>query len=90
MEYQAKFEVGSEVKDVVTGVEGIVMCVAFWLFGCTRYAIQMSMDPKTREVPEIQWVDEPQIKLIYDPVVFRPTMVEQVRKTHGPRSDPSK
>jgi hypothetical protein len=40
MQIEFKIPLGARVRDRVTGVEGTVVCVAKWLYGCLRYTVQ--------------------------------------------------
>jgi hypothetical protein len=35
-----KIELGSTVRDKITGYTGLVVCRAEWLYGCRRYTVQ--------------------------------------------------
>lgn len=52
-----KYELGQELKDIVTGFKGIVTGRAQYLTGCTHYGIQ----PKSKDgvsVASVEWFDE--------------------------------
>jgi hypothetical protein len=57
---------GSKAKDVVSGLEGIVVAEYKFLHGCTRYAIQPPVDSEGK-MPDILTFDEPQIKVLRKP-----------------------
>lgn len=72
-----KFGLGDEVRDVVTGFKGVVICRSQWLNNCNTYSV------KPRELQlglpqDTKHFDEPQLKLLKKNV-FRPE-----RKTGGP------
>jgi hypothetical protein len=54
---------GDKVKDSVTGFEGIVVGKTTWLNGCTRIGIQSDV-LKDGLPKDVQWIDEPQLKII--------------------------
>ena len=61
-------ELGSTVKDVVTGFEGVVTARYIFLYGCERYCVQPAVkkDDKTN-LPKEKTFDEPQLKVIKKP-----------------------
>lgn len=80
-----KFATGDKVRDIVTMLEGTVMCCVVWYNGCIRYALQAPMD-KDKKVPELAWVDEPQLAIVEsDPLAYS----REVKATGGPQRDPS-
>jgi hypothetical protein len=56
-------ELGSEVKDLVTGFQGVAVARTQFLNGCYRITIQPPLD-KEGKVPESETFDEPQLKLL--------------------------
>lgn len=56
-------ELGDEVRDIVTGFNGIAVARTIWLCGCDRITIQPRLD-KDGMVPEPLVFDEPQIKVV--------------------------
>ncbi len=54
---------GDKVKDPVTGLEGIVIGRTEFLYGCTRIGVQPKLG-KDGKVPDANWFDEPQLKVI--------------------------
>lgn len=54
---------GSEVKDLVTGFQGIAVARTQFLNGCYRISVQPPMS-KEGKVPENETFDEPQLKLV--------------------------
>ena len=84
-----EIELGDRVKDIITGLSGIVFGVTNWLYGCRRIAVlpEASKDGKPADLFTI---DEPQLKILKKGVVKPPkdaATKEPVRK-HGPRPDP--
>jgi len=58
-----KFSLGDKVKCQVTGHEGIVIALNQWLNGCKQYCVKGKID-KDKKVPEGEWIDENQLKLV--------------------------
>lgn len=58
-----KFSLGDKVKCQVTGHEGIVIALNQWLNGCKQYCVKGKIN-KDKEVPEGEWIDEGQLKLV--------------------------
>ena len=73
-----KICLGDEVKDTVTGFKGIVTGISTFLHGCRRIAVQPKID-KEGKIPEPNWIDEPQLK-----VVKKKKVSEGKRDTGGP------
>jgi len=53
-----KFALNTEVRDVVTGVEGIVMCRAEYATGCRHYGIQQRLVTSEGKIPHWEYFDE--------------------------------
>ena len=60
-----KYNLGSEVKDKITGYSGIIRGRSQYLTGCNTYGIQ-SRELKDSRPHEWVWVDEDLIHLIKD------------------------
>jgi len=56
-------ELGTEVRDVVSGFCGITTAKHTYLNGCSRITVQPKID-KDGKLPEAQTFDEPQLELI--------------------------
>lgn len=56
-------ELGSKVKDNVTGVVGIAVARTEWMNGCIRYGIQQKAE-KDGKVSDAYWCDEEQITVL--------------------------
>lgn len=87
-----KFNLGDELKDLVTGVIGVVVARTEWLNGCRRYTLDR---PKNKEgvVPDAISVDEQQTILVKalkvnvgQPLNGKPL----VRPPGGPRPAPTR
>jgi hypothetical protein len=79
-------ELGTKVRDTVTGYEGVATGATTWLNGCVRYAIQG--DGRKDGIPvELYWADEQQIEAVEDKPL---ESAVEAGKTGGPRSDPSR
>jgi hypothetical protein len=61
---ESKFDFKDEVKDVVTGLQGIVVAVDFWMNGCTRVGIQLLMKKDADKYPNVCWVDSGQLEIV--------------------------
>jgi hypothetical protein len=53
-----KFELGCELKDVVTGYTGIVMARTEYFTGCKHYALQSRKLDKNSKTKEWEYFDE--------------------------------
>ncbi len=78
------FKLGDSVRDTLTGYKGIVVAVTYWLYGCTRAAVQ-SVDLKDGKTIEPEWFDEQRVEVV------APTKIESpVVAIGGPQKDPSR
>jgi len=57
-------ELGSKVKDLVTGTEGIAVARTEWLYGCARIGVECQELAKDGKLKEIGWYDEQRIEEI--------------------------
>jgi hypothetical protein len=57
------FELGSEVKDKITGFQGILICRSEWLTGCNVYGIR-SQELKDGKPMDTVHFDEDSIELL--------------------------
>lgn len=71
-------ELGSEVKDTISGVKGIAVARTCWLHGCVRLTIQQKVG-KDGKVPEPHTTDEPQCE------VLKLAKKKAVKPRHGDR-----
>lgn len=78
-------ELGSRVKDRITGIVGIAVSQTDWLFQCRRIGIQPEKLKEDGSPLDIVWVDEPQVEVIAAGVIKaeRPTKAT-LTKTGGP------
>lgn len=74
-----KFELGTQVRDIVTSLKGIIDARAEWLNGCLRYSMQPPAKKGAREAPKSFWIDEGQLEEI------GPGVALQQERTGGPR-----
>jgi hypothetical protein len=58
-----KFSRGDEVKDLVTGLKGIVVGQTMFLTGCARYMVQ-SQTLKDGKSQDLEHFDENQLELV--------------------------
>jgi len=54
---------GDEVEDIITRFRGIAYGVVTYMYGCRRVIVQPRTG-KDGKYPEMQWIDEPQVKII--------------------------
>ena len=85
-----KVELGDRVKDVITGMTGIVFGISDWLYGCRRITVQPEKE-KDGKPAETFCVDEPQLKITKKGAIAPDddSKVESRPKktTGGPRDD---
>ncbi len=59
-----RIKLGQEVKDNITGFQGIVTCRMLWLHGCERLLVQPPYNKKEGKMPENAGFDEPQLVIV--------------------------
>jgi hypothetical protein len=64
-----KVELGSKVRDMITGLEGVVMARTEYLTGCAHIAIMPQKLTDKGEIPEYQWIDETRAEILSDNAV---------------------
>lgn len=72
-----KFNLGDEVKDVITGFSGIITSRTQWLNNCNTYGVQPTR-LKDGVPGERQHFDEPQLEIVVEKVF------QESRATGGP------
>lgn len=75
---------GDEVKDSITGFQGVAVACTTWLHGCRGITVQPTKLDKDGKTKETQTFDEPQMV-----VVKAKRAAVGSRKTGGPRPEPS-
>ena len=58
-----EINLGDRVKDKISGMTGIVVCKASWLYGCTRISIQPEATKDGHPV-DLVHLDEPQVEVV--------------------------
>lgn len=58
-----KIKLGDEVRDTISGYQGIVTAVSEFLNGCVRCGIQSQKLHEGKPI-ETYWIDEPQLELV--------------------------
>ena len=66
---------GKQVKDKVTGFEGIVIGKIEYLFGCNQYGIAPPV--KDNKVGDVSWFDEGRIEVIGEGVTAESVTAEK-------------
>jgi len=77
---------GDRVKDRITGLEGIVIGITTWLYGCRRVTIQPE-EIKDGRPSDPSSFDEPQLILVDTGVVESYATPSTPTPRHGPRAD---
>jgi hypothetical protein len=85
-----KIEMGMKCRDVVTGLEGVVVCISSYLSGCDRIGLQPT---EVKDSRPADWVtfDALQLEVVpkFKQIVLEPGKPE-VEKTGGPRPEPDR
>ena len=58
LQHTFKFELGERVKDVVTGISGVVMARSQFITGCDQYGICDTKPKKDGSRPDWEYFDE--------------------------------
>ena len=84
-------ELGDRVQDQISGVKGIAVCIANWLYGCRRIAVQLEGLDKDGKLPDAIHFDEPQLRVLERHAVpteaSEPEQKPKKKTTGGPRND---
>jgi hypothetical protein len=77
-------QLGTKVRDSLSGIEGVVIARTEWLYGCIRITIQPhgAHDGKPFEAFTI---DEPQCEIVRDG-----TAASSGYRRHGPKPEPTR
>lgn len=78
-----KIELGSKVRDRVTGLEGIVVGRHEYLYGCRRYSVQ-PVELKDGKPVEGTSFDEDALEVLIE------APPHEVKDTGGPQREPSR
>lgn len=91
MEPNFKFKMGEEVKDIVTGYVGIVMCRAQYSTGCNHYGVGKRGIVKDAKLPEWEYFDQTRLVLTGKKGIVFPFFDETkpTKSTSGPFQKPS-
>lgn len=79
-------KLGDKVKDRVSGFEGIIIAQHDYLYGCTRFSVQGSVD-KDGKLPDSVSFDDYQLEVLEEGVVKPNVPVQQrakLKETGGP------
>jgi hypothetical protein len=82
----AGIALGTKVKDMITGLEGIVIGRTEYLTGCAHIAVQPEKLKDDGTIPDAQWFDETRAQVIDEkPVQLNPPAKKD--STGGPGSN---
>jgi len=89
-----KIEMGSTVKSIISGFQGIITSRSEHINGCNRYWVSPSVD-KDGKIPDGYWVDEQELKVVKGPSKEVKAMADhfkkkETKKVDGPGGFPSK
>lgn len=62
-------QLGDEVRDKVTGFQGIVVAKYIYLQGCTRVCVQPRVNGTEMKLPDAGTFDEPNLEVVREEVV---------------------
>jgi hypothetical protein len=79
-----KIELGSKVRDRITGFTGIVTARTEWIFGCIRYSVQPEKLNKDGTIVPSEAFDESSLVVVGKMTGYKPVA------TGGPKPAPSR
>ncbi len=80
-------QLGSKVRDIYTGFEGIAIARSDWLYGCSRVSIQPIKLKDGKPVDDV-WFDEQRVEVVK---VDTPKVATTATATSGgPQTDPAR
>lgn len=66
-----RIKLGQEVRDNVSGFQGIATCRCLWLHGCERIVVQPPFSKKEGKLPDTGCFDEPQLEIVGEGVLVK-------------------
>ena len=79
-----KYELGTVLKDIVTGFEGVVMSRTQYFTGCSHYGLCSQQLNKDGKMQEWEYIDESRLKLVGKKSVS----FQKDEPTSGPHPNP--
>lgn len=80
-----KYELGEELKDIVTGFRGIVMARTEYFTGCMHYGLASKALTKDGKVGDWEYFDESRLVLVSEKKLFNR---DGLKPTSGPGHNP--
>jgi hypothetical protein len=78
-------ELGSKVKDMVSGFTGIAVARYEFMYGCTRYSVQpLATAKKPGKLEKSETFDEPQLEVLETPTKEVAKSKQSVKDPGGP------
>lgn len=74
----SKLRRGFIARDVTTGIEGMVICVAVDICGSMQVCIQPPADKPNSPAPDVRWIDEQTCEYVGDGEAARFTVTEEI------------
>lgn len=59
-----KWNNGDKLKELVSGLEGVVMVVAFYSTGCIHYGLAPTKTNKDGTLIDWEWIDQSRLELV--------------------------
>lgn len=85
-----KYDLGDEVKDILTGFSGVVTGQAKWITGCSQYTVAPKKLDKEGKLIASEWFDENRLELVKGKVVtFGNAGEGEPSKNGGPQKIPA-
>lgn len=65
-------------RDKITGFEGIIIGVAYYLFGCAQYGLApQTFNKESGKRADTEWFDEGRIEIIAEGIIAQEVSVEE-------------
>lgn len=79
-------KLGSKIRDTMTGLEGIAVVRAIWLWGCVRIGLQPYETRDGKPVEE-SWFDESRLEIIKEEKKKKPILGAEEESQGGPQRE---
>jgi hypothetical protein len=84
-----KYDLGSKVRDIINGFEGVVTGRCEYITGCKQYIVAPAALDKDGKVQDSNWVDEMRLVLIEPPSSQLTQARDANRAPGGPTRNPA-
>lgn len=83
-----RFNLGEEVREIVTGFSGIIMVRSEYFTGCRHYGVQSRKINSDGKLGDWEYFDESRLELVSKGVVFGDVQILNPSPRSGPEKNP--